>query len=145
MVAILQEQYQDALEYVKTIEQYGGDQKMAEFQVRYYEEYTNKSIKAAIANLHLERFATKEDLQNVKTELKADIENLRHETKADIENLRHETKADIENLRHDTKLEIQSVRFDMKAMEHRLLLWQFGIGITIMGANFAMLKFFLGH
>lgn len=123
MVAILKEQYKDALEYVKTIEQYGGDQKMAEFQVRYYEEYTNKSIKAAIADLNLERFATKEDLQNVKTELKVDIENLRH----------------------DTKLEIQSVRFDMKAMEHRLLLWQFGIGITIMGANFAMLKFFLGH
>jgi hypothetical protein len=123
MVAILKEQYQDALEYVKTIEQYGGDQKMAEFQARYYEEYTNKSIKSAIADLHLERFATKEDMNNVKTELKADIENLRHET----------------------KLEIQAVRFDMKAMENRLLLWQFGIGITIMGANFAMLKFFLGH
>ena len=134
MVAILKEQYQDALECVKTIEQYGGDQKMAEFQVRDYEDYTNKSIKSAIADLHLERFATKEDMNNVKTELKADIENLRHETRADIENLHHETK-----------LEIQSVRFDMKAMEHRLLLWQFGIGITIMGANFAMLKFFLGH
>lgn len=72
---------------------------MAEYQIRYHKNYVHQTIKEYIADLHLERFATKEDLQNV--------------------------------------------RLEMKDMKHQLLMWQIGIGVTIMSANFAMLKFML--
>jgi hypothetical protein len=74
--------------------------KMSDFQIRYHKNYVHQTSKEYIADdLHLERFATKEDLQNV--------------------------------------------RLEMKDMKHQLLMWQIGIGITIMSANFAMLKFML--
>ncbi len=36
-----------------------------------------------------------------------------------------------------------AIKLDMKDLKYQLLLWQIGIGITIMSANFAMLKVML--
>ncbi len=134
MATVLQEDHQDALEYVQTIKQLGGDEKMAKYQVRYHEQYVHQTIKEYIADLKLERFATKDDI----IELRHEISSLRQETNAKIESLRQETKADIALLRSETKAE-------MKAMEHRLLIWQISIAIAVMSANFATIKFFVGH
>jgi hypothetical protein len=42
---------------------------MATYQARYNKNYVEKTIKETIADLHLEQFATKEDLQKLKSEL----------------------------------------------------------------------------
>ena len=110
MATQLQEHHNDLLEYMQNIKKFGGDEAMAEYQVRYHKRYVHQTIKEYIADLHLEKFATKEDLQNTKIELKS---------------------------------EIQQVRLEMKDMKHQLLMWQIGIGVTIMSANFAILKMML--
>lgn len=65
MAAILKENYNDPLEYVKNIKQLGGNEQMAEYTAR----YIHHSIDDTIAKLNLERFATKEDLKQVETSL----------------------------------------------------------------------------
>ncbi len=118
MTELLQEQYNDSLEYVKNIKTLGGDEQMAEYQIRQHQNYVHQTIKEYIADLHLEQFATKADLQHA-------IDSLRLEMKIEISNLRAETTVKL----HELKVE--------------LLRWQIGIGIMIMSANFAMLKLML--
>lgn len=52
---------------------------------------------------HLTSFATKEQVANLRGELKEDISNLRGELKEDISNLRGEFKEDISHLRGELK------------------------------------------
>ncbi len=79
----------DSLEYVKQMKKLGGCEKMAEAQVRYYEQYVHKTVREYISDLHYE------------------------------------------------------IKLEMKDLKYQLLIWQIGIGITIMSANFAMLKVML--
>ncbi len=69
MAAISQEDYNDPLEYVHNLKQLGASEEMATYQARYNKNYVEKTIKETIADLHLEQFATKEDLQKLKSEL----------------------------------------------------------------------------
>ena len=62
-------QYFDNLEYVNTIVKYGGNKSIAEFQVRYHQWYVHQTVKEYIADLHLEQFATKHDLSELKYSL----------------------------------------------------------------------------
>ena len=54
--------------------------------------------------------ATKEDIGEVRTELKTDIAEVRAELKADIAEVRTELKADIAEVRTELKAEIAEVR-----------------------------------
>ncbi len=118
METTLQEQYNDSLEYVKNIKKLGGDEQMAEYQARQQQNYVHQTIKEYIADLHLEQFATKADLQHA------------------IDCLRFEMKSEISNLRAETTVKLNELKVEM-------LRWQIGIGLTIMSANFAMLKLML--
>jgi hypothetical protein len=69
MAAILKEDYNDPLEYARNLKQLGMSEEMATYQARYNKNYVEKTIKETIADLHLERFATKEDVQKVRVEL----------------------------------------------------------------------------
>ncbi len=70
MAATLQNKNYDPLEYVENMKKLGGDEKMATYQARYTEEYVHQTIKEYIADLHLEQFATKQDLTHAISELK---------------------------------------------------------------------------
>lgn len=110
MTTSLIEQYKDGLEYVQNMIKLGGDVKVAEYQTRYINHVATKSVKEAIADLHLEQFATKTDINRL--------------------------EKDINNLRSETTIKLNEFKVE-------LLRWQIAIGIVIMSANFAMLKFML--
>ena len=77
------------------------------------------------------------EIQAVRTELKADIQDVRNEIqavrtelKADIQDVRNEIQ-DVRNEVQDVRLEVQDVRNEVKGVEMRLLRWQIGIGAAI--------------
>ena len=94
--------YFDTLEYVQKSEEIKNPRDLAEFQVKQMEsaletvtqyvknDYTSrmKNFRSEINNRNL---ATKNELFEVKNELKSDIKDLRSELKGDIKNLRYET------------------------------------------------------
>jgi hypothetical protein len=85
MVAtILQENYNDSLEYVHNLKRLGMSEEMATYQTRYSKNYVEKTIKEVIADLHLEQFATKQDIKDVKQ----GIDSLRQETKVEISKMK---------------------------------------------------------
>ena len=77
------------------------------------------------------------EIQAVRTELKADIQDVRNEIqavrtelKADIQDVRNEIQ-DVRNEVQDVRLDVQNVRNEVKGVEMRLLRWQIGIGAAI--------------
>ncbi len=85
MAEQLQTDHNDPLEYVKNIKKIGGEEIMAEYQVRYTEHYVNKTLKETIADLHLELFVTKDDI----LKLEKEISDLRKDTCKDIAELKY--------------------------------------------------------
>jgi len=99
-MATHQIQHNDVFEYVKNIKQLGGNEQMAEYQARYIEQSTTKTIDDAIAKLHLERFATKEDLAAVEHRLDAKIDKVEYRLEEKINKVAYELekfKISIEN------------------------------------------------
>jgi hypothetical protein len=88
----------DPLNYVKNIKELGGNEQMAEYQARYSEHYVNKTVKEAIMSLHLEKFATKEDLLRLEKDLKGDMHALESRLMAEIHRL--DKKIDSKFSRH---------------------------------------------
>ena len=86
----------DNLEYVRKIIRLGGNTDMAEYQARYIEKSTARTIDEAIAKLHLERFATKEDLLCLEKDLRAEI----HRVEKDLTNEIHRLDTAIKDLKH---------------------------------------------
>ena len=84
----LTEQHNDSLEYVQNMVNFGGNIQMAEYQARYIGKYVDKSVKEAIADLHLERFATKEDLNNAITSVEHRLEMKITKVEHDLEKLK---------------------------------------------------------
>ena len=84
MATVLQENYNDPLEYVKNIKQFGGNEKMAEYTAR----YIHHSIDDTIAKLNLERFATKEDVLQLEKRIEKEMEKFA--TKEDLQRLKIE-------------------------------------------------------
>ena len=74
-------------------------------------EAVTETIRVAV----FQGVATKEDLAELRTELKADIAELRAEVKVDITELRTEVKADITELRTEVKADIAELRTEVKA------------------------------
>lgn len=70
MSVALQHKNYDPLEYVENMKRLGEDEQMAGYQARYQEQYVNKTVKEYISDLHLEQFATKQDLTHAISELK---------------------------------------------------------------------------
>lgn len=66
MVAVLQESYNDSLEYVNNMKQLAMNEEIAVYQARYNEKIIDNSvaskIDSAISRLNLDKFATKEDI-----------------------------------------------------------------------------------
>jgi hypothetical protein len=69
MTAILKENYNDPLEYARNLKQLGMSEEMATYQARYNKNYVEKTIKDVIADLHLEQFATKQDILRLEKEI----------------------------------------------------------------------------
>ena len=134
----------DSLAYAKEMEAGGFTRQQSEA----FAAAQGKILKDAFAASEL---ATKTDIrdvrdevQDVRTELKADIQDVRNEIqavrtelKADIQDVRNEIQ-DVRNEVQDVRLEIQDVRLEVqdmrnevKGVEMRLLRWQIGIGAAI--------------
>jgi hypothetical protein len=79
MAAILKEDYNDPLEYARNLKQLGMSEEMATYQARYNKNYVEKTIKETIADLHLEQFATKDDLLHLEKRLEKEMVNLKVE------------------------------------------------------------------
>jgi hypothetical protein len=65
--------------------------------------------------------ATKQDLLELRAELKADMQELRVEVKNDVQELRAEVKADMHELRAEVKADMQGLRTEMQAMGDHLV------------------------
>jgi hypothetical protein len=110
---------------------------MSDFQARYNKNYVEKTIKETIADLHLDQFATKQDIARLEKEME------KFATKEDLNNLKTD-------LKHEIRLEINAVKADINEtnlklyqIKSELLRWQIGIAVVIMSANFALLKLML--
>ncbi len=88
MVAILQENYNDPLEYARNLKQLGMSEEMATYQARYNKNYVEKTIKETIADLHLEQFATKQDVLQLEKRLEKEMEKFA--TKEDLQRVKIE-------------------------------------------------------
>ena len=71
------------------------------------------SLKADVAVIR-SNYATKEDLQKFRTELRDEIYGLRTELKGDIQGLRTELKSDIHELRTELKAEIGALGTELR-------------------------------
>ena len=130
MAAVLQENYNDPLEYARNLKQLGMSEEMATYQARYNKNYVEKTIKETIADLHLEQFATKQDLLQLESRLEKEMEKFA-------------TKEDLQILKIELKNEINETTLKIYQMKSELLRWQIGIAVVIMSANFAILKMML--
>jgi hypothetical protein len=83
MTTKLQESYNDQLEYVSNLKQLGMSEEVATYQARYNKNYVEKTIKDVIADLHLERFATKQDVLQLERRLEKEMEKFA--TKEDLQ------------------------------------------------------------
>ena len=119
MAAVLQENYNDPLEYMHNLKHLGMTEEMATYQARYNKNYVEKTMKETIADLHLEQFATKQDIARLEREME-----------------KFATKEDL--LRLEARLEKE-----IGHLKSELLRWQIGISVMIMSANFALFKFML--
>ena len=127
----------DSLAYAKEMEAGGFTRQQSEA----FAAAQGKILKDAFAASEL---ATKTDIrdvrdeiQDVRAELKADIQDVRNEIqavrtelKADIQDVRNEIQ-DVRNEVQDVRLDVQNVRNEVKGVEMRLLRWQIGIGAAI--------------
>lgn len=105
-----------------------------------------------------DNLATKEDIGNIRTELKADIANVRLETanvrselKEDIANLRAELKQDISNvrteiagLRTELKEDIATLRTDIAELKGNDVTMRWMLGFLLAMCSAILLKLFLG-
>ena len=134
MAAILKEDYNDPLEYARNLKQLGMSEEMATYQARYNKNYVEKTIKETIADLHLEQFATKDDLLHLEKRLEKEMEK---------EMEKFATKEDLQILKLELKNEINHTTVKIYQMKSELLRWQIGIAVVIMSANFALFKIML--
>jgi hypothetical protein len=114
-----QNECHDPLNYVKNIKELGGSEKMAEYQARYSEHYINKTVKDAIMALHLERFATKEDLIRLEKDIKQDMYSLESRLMAKIHRL--DKKIDSKFSRHTIYTISAIVIFNLPAPAKQIL------------------------
>lgn len=108
------------LTYIKNIKKLGGNEQVAEDQAHYNEYYVNKTIKEAIADLHLERFATKEDLLRLEKGLRGDMHALENRLMTEIHRL--DKKIDVKFTRHTIYTISAIVIFNMPAPVKQLLM-----------------------
>ncbi len=109
----------DPLTYIKNIKELGGNEQVAEYQAHYNEYYVNKTIKEAIADLHLERFATKEDLLRLEKDLRHDMHALENRLMTEIHRL--DKKIDVKFTRHTIYTISAIVIFNLPAPAKQLL------------------------
>jgi hypothetical protein len=83
MSAVINKHQYDALDYVRQIKKFGGDEKMAEYQTRYINHSIESAIDRAIEKLNLSQFATKSDI----TKLENDIKHL--EARLELKMFKH--------------------------------------------------------
>ena len=107
-----------SLEFYKKLVNSGAKESLAQSIVEVIEES---------AHLGLDGLATKENLRELRSELKGDINELRSELKGDINELRSELKGDIRNLDHKVELIRSELKNDINVM------------VTNMNANFRVI------
>jgi predicted phage-related endonuclease len=108
----------DTLKYTQSLEESGVDRKQAEAFA--------KAQKESLKELMEETLATKEDLQEVKSELKEDLLAVKAELKEDLLAVKAELKSDLKNL--VTKEELT---YKLKDLENRLTI---RLGVWMVGS-----------
>ena len=84
-----------------------------------------------------EEVATKNDLNDVKTELKTELKAVETRLTIEISDVRSELKAEIAEVKSELKAEIAEVKSDLLKM----MLYQTGLIVTILGGLGAIFKF----
>jgi chromosome segregation ATPase len=83
------------------------------------ENLTQKDIMTYL--LHsTQHTVTREELQDVRNELKVEIQEVRTELKAEIQEVRTELKTEIQEVRTELKTEIQEVRTEIREVKKEL-------------------------
>ncbi len=129
MVAVLQENYNDSLEYVNNMKQLGINEDIASYQARYNEKMIDKSVASkvdlVINKLNLDRFATKEDIYNLDN--KIDLIEQRLElklkncaTKEDI--CRLDNKIDLVEQKLENKIDKVEQKLENKMFKHTTII-----------------------
>jgi hypothetical protein len=116
----------DTLQYVKRLRQAGIPEDRAEAQTAALAE----ALASGIQNL-----ATKQDIQEVRHEIRQELTQLRQETKHEIEQLRQEMKTDIQAL--DAKFTEREAR-----VRGELLLIRWMLGATFAGVVSLIIRLF---
>jgi hypothetical protein len=118
----------DTLKFANTLKNAGVDIRQAEAEAQALSEalgsgidrlatkndleLLRSSVRADMNNLQV---ATKADMANLKTQTQASIEGFRSEVKADMANLKTQTQASIEGFRSEVKADMASLRSELKA------------------------------
>lgn len=104
----------DTYQYVTTLKKAGVPEKEAEALSRAQQTSLSKCLDSSLAS--------KQDVVELKSEVKEEIIELRSELKQDITELRSELKHDMTELRSELKQEMTELRTELKQdiAEHRL-------------------------
>ena len=81
---------------------------------------TREELQEVKSELKIDTQELRNDIQELRSELKGDIQELRSELKGDIQELRSELKGDIQDLRSELKGDMQEVKDDIKSLELQL-------------------------
>ena len=114
---------------------------LGEEQAQIVVEGMKTQVKEALENSK-SVLTTKEDLFDLRSELKDDIASLRDELKGDIHALRVELKGDIHALRVELKGDNASLDVKLEKTRADMIKWMFIFWIGQIAALFAILRFF---
>ena len=104
----------DTLEFSKSLQAAGADEKLAE------------AIVKGITGADTSELATKDDLKNTETLLKSEIADVQASLKSEISEVQASLKSEISEVRTSLESQIADVKSDLK--------WMKGIGAAILAA-----------
>lgn len=109
----------DSLMYAKKLEEAGLTREQAEAHVQMLTDVVNSNL-ATRQDLKDLRGDLRADIARVRTELKTEIAQVRTELKTEIAEVRTELKAEIADLRNELRAETAGLHAEMRALEYRM-------------------------
>ncbi len=139
----------DTLEFVKHSKSLGVDEPIAEYQARQIEQAIDIAVNTAHSGIELKDLATKNNLLELRQELKTDIfevKNEINELRQDVKNLEISTKKDITELEMSTKIDMKDLELRLTSQIHKskteTVGWISGIMVTLLVASGLIQHFF---
>jgi len=103
---------------------------------------TKQNIAGLEVKIEQSSLATKQDMAELRSEMKEDIAQLRSEMKQDIAELRSEMKQDMAELRSEMKQDIAQLEVKIERVRADLIRWMFIFWAGQIGALIAILALF---